>query len=103
MLLLQELLLLLDLKLDFVDQLPGLALFVLCNLLDSSFKLLHALRTLHLDAVVFVHRLDKGYFARRIFAAPQGVDVKQLVGLLVVVERNVVQEVKLQEFVDDVV
>ena len=90
MLLLQELLLLLDLKLDFVYQLPGLALFFLCNLLNGSIKLLHALGTLHLDTVVFVHRLDKGYFACRIFAAPQDVNVKQLVGLLVVVEGNVV-------------
>ena len=103
MLFLQKLFLLLDLKLDFVDQLPGLALLFLCNLLDGPVELLHALRTLHLDTVIFVHLLDEGNFARRIFAASQDVDVEQFVRLLVVVERHVVEEVKLQEFVHDVV
>ena len=75
MLLLQEILLLLHIKLNLVNELYYSALLVFCNLQDCSVQLVHARGTLHLDAVVSIHLLYESYFACHIFAASEEINI----------------------------
>ena len=93
MLLFQELLLLLYIKFNLVNKLYDSALLVFCDLQDCSVQLIHTRRSLHLDAVVFIHLLDEGYFACHIFAASEKINIKELMWLLMVIEGHIMQEV----------
>ena len=92
MLLFQELLLLLYIKFNLVDELYDSALLVFCDLQDCSVQLIHARRSLHLDAVVFIHLFNEDYFACHIFAASEKINVKELMWLLMVIEGHIMQE-----------
>ena len=92
MLLLQELLLLLNLYLNLANKLHDAALFVFCDLLDMLIQFLHVLRSLHLNRVILVHLLNESYFACCILAASKNIDIKELVGLFMIVEGYIVYE-----------